>query len=266
MDEAARICARLLREGAVQRVELRALDHPDVRREVEERLERVGLTLATSAYSEHVGLRISSAITADPAFDAASNLGLHADHCALLTILWARLVLQKRTAVDREEAPGQPSLLPSVRADEVRRFTPSVRMETLVREFGKVLGSRTHIKSLVSRLRVLGFLAGRGETIEPGPFLELGIDGERMIAFIRRGVLADLVARKEEPTAVEDGAEAQVLRVLGELGGTAAIAELARATGERPDRLRRVLRDLIAAGRVRKVGERAATRYMATES
>ncbi len=266
MDEAARICARLLREGAVQRAELRALDHPDVRHEVEERLERVGLVLATSAYSDHVGLRLSPAITADAAFDAASNLGLHADHCALLTILWARLVLQKRTAVDTEEAPGQQSLLPTDRADEVRRFTPSVRMETLVREFGKVLGSRTHIKSLVSRLRALGFIAGHGETIEPGPLLELGIDGERMIAFIRRGVLADLVARKEQPAAVEDGAEAQVLRVLGELGGGAAMAELAKATGERPDRLRRTLRDLIAAGRVRKVGDRGATRYVTVES
>lgn len=266
MDEAARICARLLREGAVPRTELQALDHLEVRREVEERLERVGLVLATSAYAQHVGLRLSPAITADTAFDAASNLGLHADHCALLTILWARLVLQKRTAVDTEEAPGQRSLLPGDRADEVRQFTPSVRVETLVREFGKVLGSRTHIKALVSRLRALGFLAGHGESIEPGPLLELGIDGERMIAFIRRGVLADLVARKNEPTAVDDGAEAQVLRVLGELNGGAAMAELARATGERPDRLRRILRDLIAAGRVRKVGERTTTRYMAVES
>lgn len=266
MDEAARICARLLREGAAPRAELRALDHPDVRREVEERLERVGLVLATSAYSDHVGLRLSPGITADAAFDAASNIGLHADHCALLTILWARLVLQKRTAVDTEETPGQRSLLAADRTDEARRFTPSVRMETLVREFGNVLGSRTHIKSLVSRLRALGFLAGRGENIEPGPLLELGIDGERMIAFIRRGVLADLVARTEAPTAVDDGAEAQVLRALGDLGGGAVMADLAKVTGERPDRLRRILRDLIAAGRVHKVGERAATRYMTVES
>ncbi len=123
MDEAARICARFLREGAVLRSELRALDHSDVRREVEERFERVGLVLATSAYADHVALRLSPAITADAAFDAASNLGLHADHCALLTILWARLVLQKRTAVDTEDAPGQRSLLASDRADEVTGWT-----------------------------------------------------------------------------------------------------------------------------------------------
>lgn len=248
------------------RAELRALDHPEVRREIEERLERVGLVLATSAYADHVGLRLSPSVTADSAFDAASNLGLRADHCALLTILWARLVLQKRTAVDTESAPGPGPLFPGDRADQARCFTPSVRMETLVREFGKVLGSRTHIKSLVSRLRVLGFLAGHGETIEPGPLLELGIDGERMIGFIRRGVLAELVARKEEPAASDDGAEAQVLRVLDELGGDAAMADLVRATGGQRDRLRRILKDLIAAGRVRKSGEHAATRYVAVQS
>lgn len=266
MDEAARICARLLRESAVPRAELRELDDPAVRREVEERFERVGLVLATSAYADHVGLRLSGSVTGDSAFDPASNLGLRADHCALLTILWARLVLQKRTAVDTDEAPGPRSLFPGDNTDQARRFTPSVRMETLVREFGKVLGSRTHMKSLVSRLRALGFLGGRGESIEPGPLLELGIDGERMIAFIRRGVLADLVAQKEEPAAVDDGGdEAQVLRALRQLGGRATMANLAQATDKRPDRLRRILRDLIASGRVRRSGERAATHYLAVE-
>jgi len=262
VDEAARICARLLREGAVSRVEIRGLDQSEIRNEVEERLERVGLVLATSAYAEHVGLRLSPSVTADAAFDAASNLGLRADHCALLTILWARLVLQKRTAVDTENAPGPRSLLPADRADHARLFTPNVRVETLFREFGNVLGSRTRIKSLVSRLRVLGFLAGHGETIAPGPLLELGIDGERMIGFIRRGVLADLIAQKEAPTPTEDGAEAQVLRVLDELGGEAAMADLVGATGLPRERLRRILQDLIAAGHLRRSGERADTRYV----
>jgi hypothetical protein len=262
VDEAARICARLLRQGAVARVELHELDHSEIRSEVEERLERVGLVLATSAYADHVGLRLSPSVTADSAFDAASNLGLRADHCALLTILWARLVLQKRTAVDTEDSPGPRPLLPADRADQARRFAPNVRMETLVREFGKVLGSRTHIKSLVSRLRALGFLAGHGETIEPGPLLELGIDGERMIGFIRRGVLADIVAQKDVPAQIEDGAEAKVLRVLDELGGEAVMADLERATGQPRNRLRRILQDLIAAGSVHRSGERADTRYV----
>ncbi len=59
MDPATLLCARLLRAGAVPRVELPDLDFPEVRREVERRLEMVGLVLATSAYSEHVGIRLA---------------------------------------------------------------------------------------------------------------------------------------------------------------------------------------------------------------
>ena len=112
MTDAALICARLLWQGTIPRAELPLLDHPEVRQEVERRLESVGVVLATSAYSEHVGVRLSPEVTADAAFDAASNLGLRADACALLVILWARLVLQKRTAADTRQVPGQAALLP----------------------------------------------------------------------------------------------------------------------------------------------------------
>ncbi len=265
MEEAVRICARLLREGAVARAEIPALDSPDVRAEVERRLAAVGLILATSTYSEHIGLRLSPDVTGDAAFDAASNLGLGADACALLVVLWARLVLQKRTAADTREIPGQASLLVADRTAAARRFTPQVRLETLVREFGPVIGSRTHIKALVSRLRRLQFLGGQGETIEAGPLLELGVDGERMIAFIRRRVLAGLLEEKRDPSTravtEDDGVETQVLRVLERLGGSAVIRDLEQATGERRPRLREILRTLEAAGRVRRTGERASTRY-----
>ena len=83
-----------------------------------------------------------------------------------------------------------------------------------------------------------------------------------MIGFIRRGVLADLVAQKEAPTPIEEGAEAQVLGVLAELGGEAAMADLVGATGLPRERLRRILQDLIAAGHLQRSGERADTRYV----
>lgn len=266
MNEAALVCARLLRKGTVARAELSALDHPDIRHEVERRLEAVGLVLSTSAYSEHVGVRLSTEIAADTAFDAASNLGLRADACALLVILWARLVLQKRTAADTRQVPGQASLLPDEQEVAARGFTPQVRLETLFREFGHTLGSRTHIKGLVSQLRRLGFLGGHGEVIEAGPLLELGIDGERMIAFIRRKVLADLLTRGTDTTEtpVDDGVEGQILEVLARLGGSAAMRDLVRETGVRPERLRELLRGLVAAGRLERRGERFHARYYLT--
>jgi hypothetical protein len=268
MNEAALVCARLLREGAVARAELPSLDHPEIRHEVEQRLDAVGLVLATSAYSEHVGVRLSTEVAADTAFDAASNLGLRADGCALLVILWARLVLQKRTAADTRQVPGQASLLPGEQAAAAQRFTPQVRLETLFREFGAALGSRTHIKGLVSQLRRLGFLGGHGEVIEAGPLLELAIDGERMIAFIRRKVLAELLTRGADAGAAEtpadDGVEGQILEVLARLGGNAAMKDLARETAVRPERLRELLRGLMAAGRVERRGERFHARYYLT--
>ena len=265
MNEAALVCARLLREGTVARTDLPALDHLDVRLEVERRLEAVGLALATSAYSEHVGIRLSADIAGDSAFDAPSNLGLRADACALLVILWARLVLQKRTATDTRQIPGQGSLLPGEQAAAARGFTPQVRVETLFREFGHTLGSRTHIKGLVSQLRRLRFLGGHGEVIEAGPQLELAVAGERMIAFIRRKVLVELLARAADSGAEamppDDGVERQILEVVARLGGGVAMKDLVRETGARPDQLRELLRGLMAARRIERRGERFRARY-----
>src|SRR4051812_5167739 len=266
MDPSTLICARLLRSGAVPRVELPDLDFPEVRREVERRLETVGLVLATSAYSEHVGIRLAPEVTAGSAFDAASNLGLRADACALLVILWARLVLQKRTATDTRELPGQDALFAEERAAAARSFRPSVRLEALAREFRAVLGGRSRIQSLVTQLRRLHFLAGHGEVIEAGPLLELGIDGERMVGFIRREVLARLLAEREatgdeEGSEAPDGLAARVLEALERLGGTGGISDLERETGAKRERLRPILKELIEAGRIRRTGERRAVRY-----
>jgi len=48
MDDAAHICARLLTAGHLPRTEFPPLDHPTVCAEVEERLGRCGLGLATT--------------------------------------------------------------------------------------------------------------------------------------------------------------------------------------------------------------------------
>ena len=266
MDAATHICARLLRSGAVPRAELPDLDFPEVRHDVERRLGAVGLVLATSAYSDHVGIRLSPDVTGDVAFDAASNLGLRSDACALLVILWARLVLQKRTATDTRELPGQNALFTGERMDAARSYRPSVRMEALVREFRTVLGGRSNIQRLVSQLRRLHFLAGHGEIVEAGPLLELGIDGERMIGFIRREVLAKLLAEREQGEDVEEagalnGLAARVLETLQRLGGPAAMSDLVREIGQRPERLRPVLKELAEAGRVHRTGERGSARY-----
>ena len=244
MNQVIRICARLLRAGALPVTDVPGLELPEVRREVERRLRGVGLVLATSLYSGHVGIRLAPEVASDPAFEAASNLGLKADACALLVVLWVRLVLPRSQAGERT-----PEALP-----------PQVRLDTLARELRPLLGDRRRIRDLVSQLRRLNFLAGTGEVIEAGPLLELGIDGERMIAFLRGGVLADLLKERAERGA--KGADAtQVMEVLQRLGGSAEMTDLVRETGAPASRLRIVLRSLAERGQVLRTGERRSARY-----
>jgi hypothetical protein len=251
MNEAIRICARLLRAGALPRAEVPGLDAPQVFRDVDRRLRGVGLVLATSPYSDHVGIRLAPEVAGDPAFEAASNLDLRADACALLVVLWVRLVLPQHQGNARR--PGA---------------RPQVRLDFLARELRPLLGDRRRIRDLVTQLRRLNFLTGEGEVIEAGPLLELGIDGDGMIAFLRGGVLASLLedrrkgSRKpgeEEPGMA--GFHSQVLEILRALGGSAGMTELVRETGAPASRLRLALRSLTHSGHVRRTGERRSTRY-----
>ena len=235
MRRPVRICAQLLRAGALPLTEVPGLELPEVRREVERRLQGVGLVLATSSYSGHVGIRLAPEVARDPAFEAASNLGLGPDACALLVVLWVRLVLPRRQT--------------------------QVRLDTLARELRPLLGDRRRIRDLVGQLRRLGFLAGSGEIIEAGPLLELGLDGDRMIAFLRGGALAGLLEERSESLA---GAASKVVEVLKQLGGSAAMTDLVREIGAPASRLRVVLRSLAAEGRVRRTGERRSSRYHLT--
>lgn len=247
LDQATRICARLLREGSVARAEVPALDAPDVHREVERRLRSVGLMLATSPSSSYVGLRLAPEIAQEEGLDAASHLGLRSEACALLVILWVRLVFQKRAAGATEP--------------------PRVHLETLVRDFQPVLGGRSRIRSLVQELRRLRFLAGSGEEIEAAPLLELAIDGERLTSFLRRDVLAGLQDEPERAPAGLPAAESpgglggKVIATIDRLGGTATMGDLSRLTNAPASRLRRILHELQNAGWVRRTGERAGTRY-----
>lgn len=210
MSDAAHICSRLIVSGTLPRKSLPELDYPQVRAEVERTLASCGLSLASSAYSEHWGIQLSTETADATVLDTPTNLDLGADACALLTVLWARLALQSRTAEDARSAPGeQPSLLPESRTQEARTYRPSIRLQTLEGEFGKQLGGKTRLRGLLSRLRRLGFVSYRThDEISAGPLMELGIDGERMTSFIRSRVLGELLgisqnARAEAPSAVQ---------------------------------------------------------------
>jgi hypothetical protein len=273
MDKAAVICARLLREGSVRRAALPDLDLVDVRQEVEQRLRWVGLVLSFTVYSEHVGVRLSSEVARDPAFDKATNAGLGEDHCVLLAICWVRLVLPKRLHGTLPEPPERP--LPLLRG---QWWYPPVQLplEVLHRLLRFALGGRSRLRNLAGKLRQSKFLSGQGEILLEGPLLELGLDGGLMTDAIRRDILPALRREKEreargpepreEGEPEEDAAplgslEKEVLAVLRQRGGSAAMGELSRMIERPAVRLRKVLRALEDAGHVRRTGDRAGTRY-----
>jgi hypothetical protein len=273
MDKAAVICARLIREGSVRRAALPDLDLVDVRQEVEQRLRWVGLVLSFTVYSEHVGIRLSSEVARDPAFDKASNAGLGEDHCVLLAICWIRLVFPKRTQGSSPEPPEWALFLLRPR----RWYQPvQLPLDVLHRLQGSALGGRGRIRNLTSKLRQSRFLSGQGEIILEGPLLELGIDGGLMVDAIRNDIVPEL-QREKDREGMEPGEEGkqdavplgrletQVLEVLRQRGGSAAMGQLSRLIERPAVRLRKVLRSLEDTGYVRRTGERASTRYHLVE-
>lgn len=258
MDEVAQICAKLMAFGAVSRKELSDLDHPVLREEVEKRLEQCGFELASSAYSDHYGVRLLR--TADASvLDTASNMGLAADTCALITVLWAKLALQKRTATDTQSTPAeQGELLTDIRREKAMEFRPSVRFETLAQEFGRKLGGKVRLRSLLGHLRKLKFITYRRlDDIQAGPLLELAIDGEKMIGFIRSRALSQYLETSSEDSRTGEsntGPGDRIVEVLGESGQPLSISEIESRSGIERRELRRALQELREDQRVEAIG------------
>jgi hypothetical protein len=124
------------------------------------------------------------------------------------------------------------------------------------------------VKSLVGTLRRLKFLAGAGDIIEAGPLLELGLDGERLVSFVEREPLADLLKKLENGADVAPGperdAEERALSALSTAGSAGAqISELERATGISRIELAKIITNLRAQGKAEQLGTGYRTRYRA---
>jgi hypothetical protein len=246
------VCARLVRGGRCL-VQAQRPDHPDVRADVERRLAGVA-SPSRRAPIPSVGIRLASEVIGDRAFDAATNLGLKSDACALIVILWARLVLQKRTAQSSRETPGQSVVLAEHRADAAKQFTPQVRLAALVHEFGHVLApSACGLAHAAPEAQV----RGRAGEWWAGPLLEpasTGADGlvhpAQVLAQLLEG--GKLAPPRRTRTPARRSPCSNVSAAALDLGSRAQ----ARRTA-----VRTLLRTLIEEGRVRRVGARNAARY-----
>jgi DNA-binding transcriptional ArsR family regulator len=104
----------------------------------------------------------------------------------------------------------------------------------------------------------------RLDQIEGGPLLELAIDGEKMVAFIRSRVLSRLLEAPpagEEPAPPEQALEDRVMGVLEAITEPCGIGEIERRTGIPRRRLGKILKVLREDGKIEMIDARGQARY-----
>jgi hypothetical protein len=212
MRDAEVICAILKFRGATPRSDLpELLDHA-TRVDVEQRLRAIGYELVDDIYADHYGTRVHTELTHLPEFDTATNLRLHGDALAMLTLLWAKLALPEREKHHAHQPEGQTYLVEETQEEAIRRNRPTVHEETIYAEFRHLLGEREQQGRLITQLARLRFVERvGGGLIAPGPLLEIAIDGDRMMDFLREHTILNEAVRRAqglpEGTSVEDPAK-----------------------------------------------------------
>lgn len=181
-----------------------------------ERLKACGLELVEHPYAEHVCLRIRREME-QPVFGAedhwlSNNLNLTRDQMALLVVLWALLILPKRSRqIERKDDAATQHQGEMFAADKplpsAEDLDISVAEATLLADFGDRLGGRSRIKQfglpVLSRHR---FIERRDGRIYEGPLLDLVLDYNRMARRVLDGALADLFGQRLEEI-VDDASE-----------------------------------------------------------
>jgi hypothetical protein len=199
LDVPTQIISQLIIKGYLARKDALELMDPQVRKDVEDRLKRVGLSLVSSAYSEYYGMRLTKEVESDPRNDWPSNYKMDEACYALLVILWAKLILPKRVSKDEErslEVNKQKLLVEDKNAWEKQIL--SVSWETLYAEFGKKLGGKTKFNLYIGQLKRMGFIQyTKKEHITAGPIMEVLIDGHKMASYIRDSCIAELLTKKK---------------------------------------------------------------------
>lgn len=199
------LTARLLANRWLPRADRlvrRALVDEGFRLELDQRLAAVGLQLHDNPYAGYVATALQSDML-EPVFGAkreyaASNVGLTRDEIALLTILWALIILPKRERqVTRRDLhdDGQVDMFgsdkPIEHGDSV---SAGVAEASLIADFGQRLGGRSRVKNfMLGKLARLGFIERRNGVIHEGPLLDVALDYRVMADRIIHGTLAEVI-------------------------------------------------------------------------
>jgi hypothetical protein len=208
----AQLIARLLAERAIPRSDplvQRALIDAALHDELTRRLSAAGLRLLANPYAEHVAVGLDAA--ADNAVFArgdqvlSNNAGLQRDGVALLVLLWALIVLEKRerqlSRAEDEQRDMFGAAKPTPRGAGAARGIPE---SVLIADYGARLGGKTRINMNLGILSRLGFVERRNKVIHEGPLLDLAFDYAELAPRIIDGALGDLLQRQPAAGGAKD--------------------------------------------------------------
>jgi hypothetical protein len=206
-DPAARLIARLLALRSLPRNDeavRRLLVDAAFRDEVEQRLAASGLRLLAHPFATNVALALAreseGAVFEQGNAWQASNIGLPKDTIALLVILWALIILPKRErqlSGSAAEADAQSDMFGSVKLTAAAHdASRGIAQNTLLEDYGKLLGGKTRVQFALPQLARLGFIELKNKVIHEGPLLDLAFDYAEMAPRILQGALSDILKQR----------------------------------------------------------------------
>lgn len=203
-DACAQLISRLLAERAIARTDAlaqRALIDAAFYDELTRRLAGAGLRLLDNPYADHVAVALAdaseNAVFARGDAFVSNNAGLQRDGVALLVLLWALIVLEKRERQIGRGADAQADMFgaakPTPRGESVTRGIPESQ---LLADYGAQLGGKMRITINLGILSRLGFIERRNKVIYEGPLLDLAFDYAQLAPRIIDGALGDLLKQR----------------------------------------------------------------------
>jgi hypothetical protein len=206
MSEAdcARLIARLLAERAIARTDplvQRAIIDAAFHDELNRRLAQSGLRLLDNPYADHVAVALAdgadTAVFAKGDGYSSNNAAVQRDGVALLVLLWALIVLEKRERQISRAADEQADMFgaakPTPRGEAASRGIPE---SVLLADYGAQLGGKMRINVNLGILSRLGFIERRNKVIHEGPLLDLAFDYAELAPRIIDGALGELLKQR----------------------------------------------------------------------
>jgi hypothetical protein len=201
----AQLIARLLAERTIPRADplvQRALVDAAFHEELTRRLADSGLRLLDNPYADHVAVALAAAVE-NAVFahgDAylSNNAGLARDGVALLVLLWALIVLEKRERQIGRGGDEQGDMFGAAKPTP-RAASRGISESQLLADYGTQLGGKMRVNVNLGVLSRLGFIERRNKVIYEGPLLDLAFDYAELAPRIINGALADLLPQRAAP-------------------------------------------------------------------